>query len=71
VQRDSRIPLLHGRILTRAEVLRGAHLTIVSQTFVQRYLAGVNPIGHQVVPVVKGEFHKLLRGIFDFASSGT
>jgi predicted permease len=46
-----RIPLLQGRIITRAEVLRGAHLTVVSQTFAQRYLAGVNPIGHQVVPV--------------------
>jgi predicted permease len=46
-----RIPLLQGRTLTRAEVLRGAHLTVVTQTFVQRYLAGANPIGHQVVPV--------------------
>ena len=46
-----RIPLLQGRTITRAEVLRGAHLTVVSQTFVQRYLAGVNPIGQQVVPV--------------------
>jgi predicted permease len=46
-----RIPLLQGRTITRAEVLRGAHLTVVTQTFVQRYLAGVNPIGHQVVPV--------------------
>jgi len=46
-----RIPLLQGRTITRAEVLRGAHLTVVSQTFVQRYLPGVNPIGHQVVPV--------------------
>ena len=46
-----RIPLLQGRTITRAEVLRGAHLTVVSQTFVQRYLAGANPIGQQVVPV--------------------
>jgi predicted permease len=46
-----RIPLLQGRTITRAEVLRGAHLTVVSQTFVQRYLAGSDPIGHQVVPV--------------------
>ena len=46
-----RIPLLQGRTITRAEVLRGAHLTVVSQTFVQRYLAGADPIGHQVVPV--------------------
>ncbi len=46
-----RIPLLQGRTLTRAEVLRGAHLTVVTQTFVQRYLNGANPIGQQVVPV--------------------
>jgi predicted permease len=46
-----RIQLLQGRTITRAEVLRGAHLTVVSQTFVQRYLAGANPIGQQVVPV--------------------
>jgi predicted permease len=46
-----RIPLLQGRTITRTEVLRGAHLTVVSQTFVQRYLAGANPIGQQVVPV--------------------
>ena len=45
------IPLLQGRTITREEVLRGAHLTVVSQTFAQRYLPGVNPIGHQVVPV--------------------
>jgi hypothetical protein len=46
-----RIPLLQGRTLTRAEVLRGAHLTVVTETFVQRYLNGANPIGQQVVPV--------------------
>jgi predicted permease len=46
-----RIPLLEGRTITRAEVLRGAHLTVVSETFVKRYLPGVNPIGRQVVPV--------------------
>ena len=45
------IPLLQCRTITRAEVLRGAHLTVVSQTFVQRYLAGANPVGQQVVPV--------------------
>jgi hypothetical protein len=46
-----KIPLLEGRTITRAEVLRGAHVTVVSQTFVKRYLDGVDPIGHQVVPV--------------------
>jgi predicted permease len=46
-----RIPLLEGRTITRAEVLRGAHVTVVSQTFVRRYLDGTDPIGRQVVPV--------------------
>jgi predicted permease len=46
-----RIRLLQGRTIIRAEVLRGAHLTLVSETFVKRYLPGINPIGHQVVPV--------------------
>jgi len=46
-----RIPLLEGRTLTRAEVLRGAHLAVVSDTFVKHYLQGASPIGHLVVPV--------------------
>ena len=45
-----RIPLLQGRILTRAEVVRGAHLAVVSQTFSQRYFPNSNPIGHQLIP---------------------
>jgi predicted permease len=45
-----RIPVLQGRVPNRAEVLRGAHLTVVNQTFVQRYFAGTNPLGHLVIP---------------------
>ena len=45
-----RIPLLQGRTFSRAEVLRGAHLTVVNQTFVQRYFSGSSPIGHLVLP---------------------
>jgi predicted permease len=45
-----RIPLLQGRTISRAEVLRGAHLTVVSQTFAERYFSGANPIGHMVIP---------------------
>jgi predicted permease len=44
------IPLLQGRILTREEVLRGAHLAVVTETFVKRYFDGANPIGRMVVP---------------------
>jgi len=44
------IPLLQGRTLTREEVLRGAHLAVVSKTFAQRYFAGSNPIGRQILP---------------------
>ena len=45
-----RIPLLQGRTLTRAEVLRGAHLAVVSKTFAQRYFPGSDPIGRQILP---------------------
>ena len=45
-----RIPLVQGRMITRAEVLRGAHLAVVTQTFVRRYLAGQAAIGRMVVP---------------------
>jgi predicted permease len=45
-----RIPLLAGRVITRTEVLRGAHLALVSETFVKRYLSGANPIGRMVTP---------------------
>ena len=45
-----RIPLLQGRTFNRAEVLRGAHLTVVNQTFVQRYFSGSSPVGHLVLP---------------------
>ena len=45
------IPLLQGRTLTREEVLRGAHLAVVSEMFARRYLPNVNPIGRLIVPV--------------------
>jgi predicted permease len=45
-----RIPLLQGRTLTRAEVLRGAHLAVISKTFAQRYFPGSDPIGRQILP---------------------
>ena len=45
-----RIPLLQGRTLTREEVLRGAHLAVISKTFAQRYFPGSDPIGRQILP---------------------
>jgi predicted permease len=46
-----RIPLLQGRTIRRAEVLRGAHLAVVSKTFVQKYVGDSDPIGRQILPV--------------------
>ena len=49
-----RIPLLTGRTLTRPEILRGAHLAIVSRKFVQSFLNGRDPIGRQItLPALK------------------
>ena len=45
-----RIPLLQGRFLNRSEVLRGAHLAVVSQTFARRYFPSSSPLGQEVVP---------------------
>ncbi len=45
-----KIPILQGRSLSRSEVLRGAHLAVVTETFAKRYLPNTNPIGHQIVP---------------------
>jgi predicted permease len=42
------IPLVAGRFFTRQEALRGAPYAIVSQTFVNRYFDGNNPIGRMI-----------------------
>ena len=47
---EQKIPILQGRPLSRAEVLRGAHLAVVSQTFAKRYFPTSNPLGHQLIP---------------------
>ena len=47
---EQKIPILQGRPLSRAEVLRGAHLAVVSQTFVKRYFPTSSPLGHQIIP---------------------
>lgn len=43
-----RIPLVAGRLFTRAETLRGAPVAVVNQTFVDKYLNGASPIGKQI-----------------------
>ena len=43
-----RIPLLSGRMFDDAEVMRGAHLALVNQTFVKQYLGDGDPIGQRV-----------------------
>ena len=45
-----RIPLLQGRTLTRQEVLRGAHVAVISKTFAQRYFPDSDPIGNRYSP---------------------
>jgi predicted permease len=45
-----RIPLLQGRTPTREEVLRGAHVAVISKTFAQRYFPDADPIGRQILP---------------------
>ncbi|MFZ0911491.1 MAG: ABC transporter permease [Candidatus Acidiferrales bacterium] len=43
-----RIPLLAGRFIDDAEVMRGAHLAVVNQAFVKQYFADREPIGQSV-----------------------
>jgi predicted permease len=45
-----RMPLLQGRTLTREEVLRGAHVAVISKNFAQRYFPGSDPIGRLIIP---------------------
>jgi predicted permease len=42
------IPLVRGRVFTDAEVQRAAHVALVNQAFVNKYLSGVDPIGQQL-----------------------
>jgi predicted permease len=42
------IPVLAGRVFDDAERTRAAHLAVVNQTFVRRYLLNTNPIGQHV-----------------------
>ena len=42
------IPLLQGRNFTDAEMMRAAHVAVVNQAFVRKYLAGADPIGQHL-----------------------
>jgi len=51
-----RIPLLEGRMWYRSEIMRGATLALVNQSFVRSYLAGSDAVGHSVrVPRLTNE----------------
>ena len=41
------IPLVQGRNITQSELMRGAHVALVNQSFVRKYLTG-DPIGQHV-----------------------
>jgi len=56
-----RIPLLAGRVYDESEVMRGAHLAVVNQSFVKQFLTGSDPIGQRVrSPMLKIEQPSLL-----------
>ena len=50
------IPLHQGRDFTQAEMMRGAHVALVNQAFVRKYLGNGNPLGNHVrTPMLKFE----------------
>ena len=42
------IPLVQGRDFTQAEMMRGAHVALVNQAFVHKYLGNGDPLGNHV-----------------------
>ena len=42
------IPLIQGRDFTQSEMMRGAHVALVNQAFVRKYLGNGDPLGHHV-----------------------
>ena len=42
------IPLVQGRDFTQAEMMRGAHVALVNQAFVRKYLSDGDPLGNHV-----------------------
>jgi hypothetical protein len=65
------IPVVRGRGLTERDIKGSAPAVVVNETFVERYLAGTDPIGqqiwdngkqHTIVGVVKDVINRTLRG---------
>ena len=54
--RAMRIPLLTGRIFTENDTPGNQVAGVVNQTFVEQFLAGVNPVGQQIVLEKDAEF---------------
>ncbi len=42
------VPVLQGRVFTESEMMRPAHVALVNQTFVRKFLAGTDPMGQHV-----------------------
>ncbi|HEY4899872.1 MAG TPA: ABC transporter permease [Terriglobales bacterium] len=42
------IPLIQGRDFTESEMMSGAHVALVNQAFVRKYLSNGDPLGHHV-----------------------
>ncbi len=42
------IPLIQGRVFTQSEMMRAAHVALVNQAFVRKYLGSGDPIGRHV-----------------------
>src|SRR3984893_3369832 len=56
-----RIPLLAGRVYDDGENMRGAHLAVVTQSFVKQFMGDTDPIGQRVrSPMLKVEQPSLL-----------
>ena len=47
------IPLLKGRTFSEQELTEARHVTIVNQSFVDKYMSGKNPLGEKVVIFMK------------------
>jgi len=50
------IPILRGRSLTSEDTASSAHVVVVNETFVQRFLSGVNPIGQTLRTVAEPSY---------------
>jgi predicted permease len=63
------IPLLEGRDFTDADSATAPKVAIINKTFADRYLAGRNPIGHQV-ELAKGQPFTIIGVVADSKYTG-